>query len=50
MYLMGLAVVWRTPIPGVTPLDDVNRIRTRASLAPLLTVNLTQILEERILF
>jgi hypothetical protein len=49
MYLIRAEAVLRgaTPIPGVTPLDDVNRIRTRASLAPLLTVNLTQILEER---
>lgn len=34
-------------IGGVTPLADVNRIRTRASLTPLVSVNLTQILEER---
>jgi hypothetical protein len=49
MYLIRAEAVLRgaTPIPGVTPLDDVNRIRTRASLAPLLFVNLIQILEER---
>jgi starch-binding outer membrane protein, SusD/RagB family len=32
---------------GATPLTDVNRIRTRASLAPLVTVTLQNILDER---
>jgi hypothetical protein len=34
---------------GATPLDDVNRIRTRAGLAPLATVSLSNITRERYL-
>lgn len=34
-------------VGGVTPVEDVNRIRTRAGLTPLVTVNLTEIIEER---
>jgi hypothetical protein len=34
-------------VGGVAPVADVNRIRTRAGLTPLVTVNLTEIIEER---
>ena len=48
MYLVRAEANFRAgTIVGATPLADVNRIRTRAKLAPLATVALADILKER---
>jgi hypothetical protein len=40
MYLIRAEIVLRASLTNCYTFSDVNRIRTRASLAPLLTVSL----------
>jgi hypothetical protein len=49
MYLIRAEANLRgnTLVGGITPVQDVNRIRTRAGIGSLVTVNVAQILDER---